>query len=78
MKNKSQSDNFKIIAIKTGVMKPTKVKRGRSSQLLDALRNLKNNHIYSFRNEYKFPKNDFSEVDQLGLEKILSLLASKF
>lgn len=63
MKNKSQSDNFKIIAIKTGVMKPTKVKRGRSSQLLDALRNLKNNHIYSFRNEYKFPKNDFSEVD---------------
>ena len=63
MKSKGQTDNFKIIAIKTGEMKPTKVRRGRSSQLLDALRNLDNNQIYSFRNEYKFPNKDFWEID---------------
>lgn len=56
-------DNFKIIAIRTGEMKPTRATRKRNSQVLDPLRNLKENQIYTFRNEYKFPKNDFSEVD---------------
>lgn len=56
-------DNFKIIAIKTGEMKPTRTTRRRSSQLLDALRNLNKNEIYKFRNEYKFPKSDFSEIE---------------
>lgn len=55
--------NFKIIAIRTGEMKPTRATRRRNSQVLDPLRNLKENQIYTFRNEYKFPKNDFSEVD---------------
>jgi hypothetical protein len=56
-------DNFKIIAIKTGEMKPTRTTRRRTSQILDALRNLNKNEIYKFRNEYKFPKNDFSEIE---------------
>lgn len=56
-------DNFKIIALKTGEMKPTRATHRRSSQLLDALRNLNKNEIYKFRNEYKFPKNDFSEIE---------------
>jgi hypothetical protein len=63
MNNRDNTVNFKIIAIRTGIMKPSKVTRSRSSQLLDALKNLKGNQIYSFRNEYKFPKNDFSEID---------------
>lgn len=61
-KNIQDKDNFKIIAIKTGEMKPYEEKRKNFSQLLDPLRNLKINQIYSFRNDYQFPNNDFSKV----------------
>lgn len=61
-KSKEHIDNFKIIAIKVGSMSPYEEKRKNFSQWLDSQRNLKSNHIYQFRNDYQFPKNDFSEV----------------
>ena len=58
-------DNFKIIAIRTGEMVPTKSKRGKNPLLLDPLRNLKKNQIYTFRNEYEFSQNSFTEIKYL-------------
>ena len=55
-------ENFKIIAIKTGSIKPTKVGRGHNSRLLDPLRNLASNKLFIFRNEYEFVKNETSEI----------------
>lgn len=62
----SNKQNFKIIAINVGKMLPTKDTRKNSLLTLDALKNLKNNQIYQFRNEYQFRKNDFSEVDYIS------------
>ncbi|WP_149914009.1 AAA family ATPase [Sphingobacterium cavernae] len=61
----SNNENFKIIAIKVGEMLPTKNTHKNSSLTLDALKNLKSNQIYQFRNEYLFRENDFSEIDYL-------------
>lgn len=63
--SKQHKDNFKIIAIKVGTMLPYKEPRRSSLQVLDALRNLKQNQIYQLRNEYQFLKSDFSEVNYL-------------
>jgi hypothetical protein len=61
-KSTQQIDNFKIIAIKVGSMTPYEEKRKNFSQWLDPQRNLKSHQIYQFRNDYQFPKNDFSKV----------------
>ena len=61
-KKTQDKDNFKIIALKIGEMKPYEEKRKNFSQWLDPQRNLKSNQIYQFRNDYQFPKNDFSKV----------------
>jgi hypothetical protein len=57
--------NFKIIAIRTGNMDPTKVRRGRGSLKLDPLRNLQKNQTYVLRREYKFPEEDLRLVEYL-------------
>ena len=62
----SNKDNFKIIAIRVGEIKPTKENRKNNSTTLNPLKNLKSNQIYQFRNEYQFQKNDFSEVDYIS------------
>lgn len=55
-------DNFKIIGIRTGDMEPFKSSKGEKSHLLNPLRNLAKNQIYQLRNEYKFLKDDFTEI----------------
>ncbi|GEM_PF-4492729 len=58
----NNKENFKIIAFNVGVIPRTKDKRKNSTIIFDVLKVLKSNQIYQFRNEYQFPKNDFSEV----------------
>jgi hypothetical protein len=59
------SDNFKIIAIRTGLMDQNKESTLNSEIKIDALKNLERSQIYKFRNEFNFPNNNFSEIEYL-------------